>query len=65
MKAVKALSLLITLLLTFPISVYLQFLILSHIQATDMMWFLFIIYWPLVTIATTINAIVLVLADKK
>lgn len=48
--------------ITMPVWIYLQYQILVRVQATELMWFLFYAYAPLVFFGAMISALT---ADKK
>jgi hypothetical protein len=44
-------------LITFPINLYLWWKVLHLVGATELMWFLFWVNWPLVILITIIDRI--------
>lgn len=61
MKALKLILGVITVFVTLPISLYLQYQILQRVQASELMWFLFWIYVPLLFLLSLVAK----LADDK
>lgn len=65
MIALKVFSGLITLFMYLPVSVYAGWLMYNHVHATDLMWFLFWLQYPLLIVSQIINAITNAVANKK
>lgn len=57
MKALKLIFGLLTILVTLPISLYLQYKILGLVHATDVMWLLFWANVPLIVLFSVISKI--------
>ena len=57
---------LIVILVSFPLSFYMSWLIMNKIQATELMWFVFWVNWPLTIImATSTKLVEIFLVDDK
>lgn len=65
MKTVKTISTIITVLVSYPIWIWLYYQILLRVQATELMWFLFWIYVPVVILTAVLNAIVVAAGLKS
>jgi hypothetical protein len=57
MKALKIIMGLVVILVSMPIAVYLQYKILTLVNATELMWFLFWVNVPLVILMQAISKI--------
>lgn len=64
MKAMKVISTLIALFVSMPIWYYLMYKILTLVQATELMWFLYWIYLPFGLFASLLAKLVEVLEKK-
>lgn len=58
MKAIKIIWAMVSVFLTLPISMYLQFKTLKMIEATELMMFLFWVYVPLVLFSVVISKLI-------
>jgi hypothetical protein len=67
MKATRIFLALVTIFVTLPLQIYLSFLLYKHVHATDLMWFLWWLSFPLNILFTVINTIAdkILDADKK
>ena len=65
MNALKIVYILIAVFITLPISLWLQYQVLSRVQATELMMFLFWIYVPLVFVVAIVGRIVAADEAKK
>lgn len=58
----KILSALIAVFITVPIGIYLQYMILKMLPATELMWFLFWVYVPFGLLVAVVQRL---MEDKK
>ena len=64
MKAISIFLSLISVLITVPMTIYMSFLVYQHIQATELMWILFWINWPLIFTVTLFSTIAQKMLEK-
>ena len=48
-----------------PIQIYASWLLYNHVQATQVMWFVWWVQWPMFVIIQSISGLVKVLAEDK
>lgn len=65
MKALVVFITLLTLFVTLPISIYQSWLLYKHVHATELMWFIWWLTWPLTILMQIISAVSNSLAKKS
>lgn len=65
MKAVMNIFIITLGMIALPISIYGSWLLYNHVQATELMWFIWWIMWPMSILVNIMSKIADMIKDKK